>query len=210
MRLIDAINIALNGQAILFAGSGFSHGAMNICKRSFPVGDGLRDTIADDCGATKNRPLATVAQFYIAKKGQDKLIALLKREFSVLETALWHQTLLSLPWKRVYTTNYDSVIEIAAQKNGLTLTTIVPSMRIESNPIDNVCVHFNGHINYLNRDTINNEFKLIDTSYSCDSLEGGEWFELFKSDLQIANAIIVIGYSMQFDLDIKRYSHPQK
>lgn len=204
MNLTDAINIALSGQAILFAGSGFSHGAKNIFKRSFPVGDGLRDIIADDCGASKNRPLATVAQFYTINKGQDRLIELLKKEFSVLSIESWHQTVLSVPWKRIYTTNYDSVIETAAQQNGFTLTTVVPSMRTESNSIDNVCVHFNGHINFLNRETINGEFKLIDTSYSCDSLEGGEWFELFKSDLQIANAIIVIGYSMQFDLDIKR------
>ncbi len=204
MKLTDAINIALSGQAILFAGSGFSYGAENISNRPFPVGDGLRDIIADDCGASKNRPLSTVAQFYTMNKGPDKLIALLKKEFSVSNIASWHKTLLSVPWRRIYTTNYDSVIEAAAQQNGFTLTTTVPSMRIESNSIDNVCVHFNGHINFLNRDTINSEFKLIDTSYSCNSLEGGEWFELFKSDLQIANAIIIIGYSMQFDLDIKR------
>lgn len=204
MNLTDAINAALNGQALLFAGSGFSRGAKNICNRPFPVGDGLRDIIADDCGVPTNKPLATVAQFYTISKGQDNLIALLKREFTVLEIAPWHKILLSVPWKRIYTTNYDSVIEDAAKQNSFALTTIVPSMCIEGNSIDDICVHFNGHISFLNRDTINNEFKLIDTSYSCDSLEGGEWFELFKSDLRIANAIIVIGYSMQFDLDIKR------
>lgn len=204
MKIENAINAALSGQAILFAGSGFSHGAKNIFNKPFPVGNGLRDTIADGCGASKDRPLATVAQFYTLNQGEDKLIELLKKEFSVLHTESWHQTVLSIPWKRIYTTNYDSVIEIAARKNGIALTTIVPSMRIESNSIDNICVHLNGHIDFLNRDTINSEFKLMDTSYSCESLEGGEWFELFKSDLQIANAIIVIGYSMQFDLDIKR------
>ena len=204
MEMENAINAALSGQAILFAGSGFSRGAQNILKHPFPVGDGLRDAIADGCGASKDRPLATVAQFFTLNQGEDKLIELLKREFSVLHTESWHQTLLSIPWKRIYTTNYDSVIETAAQQNGIALSTIVPSMRIEGNSIDNVCVHLNGHIDFLNRDTINNEFKLMDTSYSCESLEGGEWFELFKSDLQIANAIIVIGYSMQFDLDIKR------
>lgn len=210
MKLTDAINIALNGQAILFAGSGFSYGAKNIFKRPFPVGNGLRDIIADDCGASRNRPLAIVAQFYKLNKGPDKLIEMLKKEFSVSSISSWHQTLLAVPWKRIYTTNYDSVIEAAAQQNGFTLTTVVPSMNIENNSIENVCIHFNGHINFFNRDTINNEFKLIDTSYSCDSLEGGEWFELFKSDLEIANAIIVVGYSMQFDLDIKRlFSSPK-
>lgn len=74
MEIEKAINAALNGQAILFAGSGFSHGAKNIFNRSFPVGDGLRDIIADGCEAPKDRPLATVAQFYTLNRGEDNLI----------------------------------------------------------------------------------------------------------------------------------------
>jgi hypothetical protein len=70
--------------------------------------------------------------------------------------------------------------------------------------LHNACIHLNGHVDRLDKHTINNEFKLTDGSYSCDTLEGNEWFELFKGDLQTVKAIVIIGYSMQFDIDIKR------
>ena len=68
MTLVDAINYALSGEAILFAGSGFSYGAKNINKESFRVGDGLRDVIAEDCGIGKTtQSLSVTAQYYIKK-----------------------------------------------------------------------------------------------------------------------------------------------
>ncbi len=78
------------------------------------------------------------------------------------------------------------------------------SQEILNADISSACVHLNGHIDYLDRSTLNNQFKLIDKSYECDVLEGNEWFDLFKGDLQSAKAIIIIGYSMQYDINIKR------
>lgn len=204
MDLEAAINYALEGEALLFAGSGFSYGAKNINGSSFNVGDGLREVIAKDCGVDSTRPLSVISEFYISEKSVDELIALIKGEFTSSDIAPWHKKLLSLPWKRIYTTNYDSIIELAAEKNCRKLTPIVLSDKIHDSDIDNACIHLNGHIDHLNRNTINNEFKLIDTSYSCDALDGNGWFELFKDDLQTARVIIIIGYSMQFDIDIKR------
>lgn len=204
MDLDTAINNALEGQTLLFAGSGFSFGAKNISGGTFNVGDKLRDVIAADCGIGSQRPLPVTSEYYITEKSEDDLIRLLKKEFSVSEVASWHDELLSIPWKRIYTTNYDSVIELAAEHNERKLTPVVLSNNLSDIDLYNVCIHLNGHIDRLNRDTLNNEFKLIDTSYSCDALEGNEWFELFKGDLQTAKSIIIIGYSMQFDIDIKR------
>lgn len=205
MTLVDAINYALSGEAILFAGSGFSYGAKNIKKESFRVGDGLRDAIAKDCGIGETtQSLSVTAQYYIKKKSPQDLISLLKDEFSVYSIEAWHNKLLSLPWKRIYTTNYDSVVETAAKNNTKSMTPVVLSDKLSEQDISNICVHLNGYIDRLNIETLNNEFKLTDTSYSCDVLEGNEWFDLFKEDLISSSAIIIIGYSMQFDLDIKR------
>lgn len=204
MDLNTAINCALEGSALLFAGSGFSYGAKNIKNEKFNVGDALRDVIAKDCGAASTRPLSVVSEFYVSEKSDDELIALLKKEFTLLSVKKWHNEIMSIDWKRVYTTNYDSVIETAATNNAKKLTPIVLSSDISNTDISNICIHINGHIDSLNRNTLNGEFKLIDRSYECDALEGNEWFELFKGDLQTAEAIIIIGYSMQYDIDIKR------
>ncbi len=42
------------------------------------------------------------------------------------------------------------------------------------------------------------------SEYSCDSLVGNPWFEFMINDFKAASMIIVIGYSMKFDIDIKR------
>lgn len=98
MTLMDAINYALSGEAILFAGSGFSYGAKNVKENSFRVGDGLRDVIAKDCGIQNTtQMLSVVAQYYIRKKSDEDLITLLKDEFSVRSVQEWHNELLSLP-----------------------------------------------------------------------------------------------------------------
>lgn len=204
MDINTAINYALEGNAILFAGSGFSYGAKNLNGKSFNIGDGLRDIIAKDCGITSSRPLSVVSEFYISKKSDDELIELLKNEFTLSSIESWHEIIMSVHWKRVYTTNYDSVIENAAAKNSENWTPVVLSQKIADVDINSACVHLNGHIDSLNRNTLNNQFKLTDKSYECETLEGNEWFDLFKGDLQSAKAIIIIGYSMQYDIDIKR------
>lgn len=48
MDINTAINFALKGNAILFAGAGFSYGAKNLNGTSFNLGEGLRDIIAKD------------------------------------------------------------------------------------------------------------------------------------------------------------------
>lgn len=205
MMLNEVILKILSEEAVLFAGSGFSFGAKNLNKKSFPVGDGLRDIIAKDCGIDKTtQSLQATAQYYLKIKGKEKLIELLKREFCVDSIMPWHTELLSLSWKRIYTTNYDSVIETAGKSNGKIITPIVLSDKMRNFDVSKVCVHLNGYIDRLDLNTLDKEFKLTDTSYSCDVLEGNDWFELFKEDLSSAGVILIIGYSMQFDLDIKR------
>ena len=50
MELKEAIQYALEGKAILFAGSGFSHGATNFRGEKFKTGIGLRNSLAKSCG----------------------------------------------------------------------------------------------------------------------------------------------------------------
>ena len=205
MNLETAFNYIFDGDAILFAGSGFSYGAKNIKNESLSVGDGLRDVIAEDCGISSTRPLSVVSQYHIQQyKSATKLINLLKERFTISSIEQWHKDILSVCWKRIYSTNYDSVVELAAKLNSKSISPVVLSNSISNSNIDNVCIHLNGYIDNLDENTLFNEFKLIDTSYSCDDLIGNEWFELFSSDLETAKAIVVIGYSMQYDIDFKR------
>ena len=115
-----------------------------------------------------------------------------------------HRVIMGMQWKRVYTTNYDQVVERASQESGYSRDAMILSDDFETNGKTTICVHLNGYIERLNADKLDSEFKLTDRSYSCDALVGNPWFEFMVNDFEAASAIVVIGYSMQFDVDIKR------
>lgn len=213
MELKNAIEHALDGQAILFAGAGFSYGAKNI-DGEVPSAKKLKRNLLRQMGMaeTSEYSLEIVADFYKKKMSDKALVNELKRQFNIVSVGEHHKIIMEIPWKRVYTTNYDQVVEIASKNcsKKYVRDAIVLSDDFEENTKESICVHINGYIERLNGDKLNNEFKLTDTSYSCDSLIGQRWFDFMVNDFEVASAIIVIGYSMQFDVDIKRlFSAPE-
>ncbi len=205
MNLEQAILYALEQKAILFAGSGFSYGAKNFNDESFKQGDELKSALLKDCGSKESTaPLSTVADFYAEVKSPESLVSFLRTQFNVKSIADWHAKIMSIKWKRVYTTNYDSVIESSSKMAGIDLQPMLVSEETSRYNLSNVCIHLNGYIDFLNTDSLNNEFKLTDYSYSCDSLEGKPGFEFMKNDFKSAKAIIFIGYSLNSDIDILR------
>lgn len=207
MELKNAIEKILDGQAVLFAGSGFSHGAKNKFG-SAPDANALKETLLIKAGLPKNSQynLETISNYFQRKKSSEELISLLRQQYNIVSVAEHHKNIVKLPWKRIYTTNYDQVIEIASRESDSAniITPITVSDPYDEHSKHAVCIHLNGYIERLNKDNINNEFKLTDHSYSCDTLIGNRWFELMSNDFDAASIIIIIGYSMQFDIDIKR------
>lgn len=207
MELNDAIQSALEGKAVLFAGSGFSHGAKNWKDESFKTGKQLKETLAKECGiAQTESDLASVADYYLSLDGhsEESLISFLTDNITLGEIAKHHEILMSLKWKRIYTTNYDQVIEEGAKKNGRLLFPVTVDDPLDCHPKEDVCIHINGSITCLTKETLNCSFKLTDRSYNADTLVGKPWFDFMESDFAAAKAIIVVGFSMQSDIDIKR------
>lgn len=79
-------------------------------------------------------------------------------------------------------------------------------------PIENTsekkyCLHINGTIAKLDKDTIHNSFKLTQSSYiSADTFNNSVWKRRFTDDLEIASVIIFIGYSL-YDIEIEKILH---
>lgn len=207
MNLLDAIQYALEGKAILFAGSGFSYGAENYNHEPLKNGAQLRDCLALTCGIEKtNSSLSSVADYYLRLDGHstDTLISFLLDKFTLGTISESHKTVMSLRWKRAYTTNYDLVIEEGAKYNGRILSSVTLDDSIDAYPKESVCVHINGSISHLTKEMFNTSFKLTDSSYDSDTLIGKPWFDFMERDFISAKAIIVIGFSMQYDIDIRR------
>lgn len=205
MELREAINHALEGQAILFAGSGFSFGAFNLHNKPFKTGIQLRDALARECGIkSTEESLENVSLLYKRKKSPGELVHFLKEEFTLKEISDSHRKIMSVKWKRVYTTNYDRVIEKASEENGYILSPVIVNDAINDFDKSAVCVHINGFIDRLTPSNLDTEFKLTEKSYAHETLNGKPWFELMKADFRAAQAIIVVGFSMKSDIDIQR------
>lgn len=109
-----------------------------------------------------------------------------------------------VPWRRVFTTNYDDVFENACSAVGKRVDVIGPlddSSRISKKSF--ASVHLNGSIRRVDSASIWNDLKLTQQSYDSGSAMEGEWGALFRADLQAAQAVFFVGYSLG-DLDIRR------
>ena len=207
------------GRAVLFVGSGFSMDALSISKdddtneeESMPIAFQLTKMLLNDLGEDfDSNELDVVADYYIHRKGEDALVSLLKDRLTVKEITVHQKIVCSLDWLRVYTTNYDDVIEKGYLANNKYTTSVDTSFNIKDyQKQENICVHLNGMLSNLKSDDLNNSFKLTNSSYvSPESFLNSQWSFLFRKDLERASIIIFIGYSL-YDMDIKKVLNENK
>lgn len=205
MDLNRALEYALNGEAVLFVGAGFSVGATN--SRGLPLKTGGRfaEHLATLAGLPKELSLDEVSEEFLRDRGKDALLTELRGEFSVQSVAETHERISSIPWRRIYTTNYDDVLEVAHKTTSRPVIAVTMSDDVRSIPkrSDTLAIHLNGYVGKLTRSNVTSEIKLTDTSYLTAAISSSEWAVLFRQDLAMASAIFFVGYSL-YDLDIRR------
>lgn len=152
--------------------------------------------------------LAQIANFFIGSyckacpEKLNKFIRMMKETFTVVEVKPYHTTIASLPWRRIYTTNYDNVIEEAAKVNKIHIDSKDLEDRVDMS--SRHCIHINGRIEKLDKESLDKSFKLTSSSYiSHETFYNTEWKKRFMDDIEIAGVIIFIGYSL-YDMDIEK------
>jgi hypothetical protein len=204
MDLNDGMQYAWEGRALMFAGSGFSRGALNLRGKEFKTGRQLAEYLAKKAGMPTSVGLEDAAEEFAEMYGEDSLVKELAEEFGVKQSSPTHAQIARVPWKRIYTTNYDNVIETAYGAEGKRLHSVTLGDDIREIPKDGpLCVHLNGYIGRLSRETLFSDVKLTDTSYLTASVADSPWATLFRQDLESAQAVFFFGYSVS-DLDIRR------
>jgi len=204
------IRLILTGKAIVFAGAGFSVGAVSLIGEKLKLSKDLANEIDKLTGKDSDGDLYDASQEAINLGMEIELIDLLKKLFLIKDIEDWHKSILSLPWRRYYTTNYDNVIEFAGSQNGKHIIPV--SIEDDKEKLqDDISLHINGHIEMLTENTLNSSFKLTESSYlHQDTLNNSPWIDVFESDIKHASAIVFIGYSI-YDYDIKKllFAHKQ-
>nr|WP_319511475.1 SIR2 family protein [uncultured Draconibacterium sp.] len=206
MELKDAIYEILEGNGLLFTGAGASLNATNVKDESLGTLWDLTELLYAKCGLESDGNISNATDEFLEEFGEEELIRLLKDKYTIKEITQEHRTLLSVKWKRIYTTNYDNVIETALVSEHNTAYTSVdiqdrPSFQKDKSKL---VVHLNGYINDLNRETLNNSFKLTESSYLTQDFIDSQWISLFRQDLKVSGANIFVGFSLTSDLDLKR------
>lgn len=206
MSIDEAIDSILSGNCILFTGAGYSFGATNIKNDSPKNGGKLTSFLYSECDIAENDyDLKNASQIYQETHTESKLIGLLRHEFTIKDVSDEHRIIASLPWKRIYTTNYDNALELSFSKEGKLLTAVTLSDKINQY-LDKrtFCVHLNGYIERLTPATLRSEFKLTNSSYLTTDFMKSAWVDLFRHDIQNAKVVLFIGFSCDGDLDISR------
>lgn len=205
------------GKAILFVGAGFSKSGKNINQdKELPLASGLAKIIGDIGNFDDGGDLKFAADYFLnmcclkEPSLSNDLINRLKNIFTIKEAQDEHKSIMKVPWKRVYTTNYDDLVEFSAKNNGLRFDTVDIDDPTEMYSNEKICVHLNGTINRLDESTINTKFKLSQSSYlSSEAFTTSNWNYIFKKDLELSSAIVFVGYSL-YDIEIEKilYENP--
>jgi hypothetical protein len=105
----------LDGSAILFVGAGVSFLSKNKNGDTLPNGDKLKEQLHIETKTRKPFTLEKISSFYVRKLGSAKLYDYLVDTLSVYQVAKELVDFYKLPWRRIYTTNYDNAIEFSRQ-----------------------------------------------------------------------------------------------
>lgn len=205
MEFEDALAAALQGRALAFLGAGFSIGAPAANGLEIPSTVELAARLCAAVGET-GLPYDTAATLYRKRNSSDPhaLASFLAAQFTVDRVEEPHVGFSKVPWRRVYSTNYDNIVELASQKLGIQRL----SLSTASEPSTNDTalpwiVHLHGLPSELSKADKQAPIVIDKTSYlRLEILQTG-WPTQLQADLARADAVFVIGFSFD-DLHLAR------
>lgn len=203
--LESILQLMQTGNGLLFVGAGFSSQAININNTEFKLAKSLSHEICKLGKFDQSDALDYATDYFLENNSKEKLIDFIRTEFSVKEIQESHKKICEFDWLRVYTTNYDEVIETAYKFHGKDIQAVDIEMKADRYlQRKNLCIHLNGHISNLNNQTLENSFKLSMSSYlDPNSFLKSDWGYIFQKDIERSSVLLFIGYSL-YDLDIQR------
>ncbi len=149
-----------------------------------------------------------------SSQGGINLLLLLKELFIVNEAEKVPCEIASAGWRRIYTTNYDNLIEKSLAQSAMLYESVIlediPSDSGKQGKLTQI-VHINGAIERAAERNFQDDFKLTLGSYlAISKFKNSYWGKLFERDVICASAIIFVGYSL-YDAEIRDllYNFPE-
>lgn len=183
-----------------------------MAERVFPLGSSLCKRLIEDGeidvtndNESDQEDLGYISERYLETNSKQDLLSFLKREFTCKRYSDTQKTISQITWKRIYTTNYDNIIESASLALSIQRESIDPDKR----PSDvlqysNSIIHMNGYIGNVTEEKLDSTFKLLTSSYQKRTIPDSDWAISLHNDIQNAKCLIFIGYSLNYDLELQQ------
>lgn len=185
------------GSSILFLGSGFSLGATNIANGNPPNGRGLRRHFIQQLRLPEDTDydLQVLTEEFAAddaKKLRDELY----RIFRLTALTGGQGKILSQPWRRIYSTNYDDAVELHRLNSKVPPNAYDVSEPVPNKLADGAIVHLHGSIRLITPENVRHSLVLGEASYVNQYVVRSPWYDQFQRDLAFATAFYIVGYSL--------------
>lgn len=196
MNVVDLVNVDPS-TSVLFVGSGFSLGGKNLYGQTPPNGSGLRRHMIETLRLPPDTQydLQVLAEEFAADD-EDRLYDELYNLFHITDPGAAQTKLLKEKWLRVYTTNYDNLIEVAQRANRHSTFAYTTEDNLPNKLAPNSIVHLHGSIDRLRNANVLDQIVLGETSYVRQYLSKSPWYTQFQHDIRFATNLFIVGYSL--------------
>lgn len=205
---LPAVTTIEAGASILFLGAGFSADAKNIHDLEIKDVSGLIDYLLNEVGEPPDGyDLDSAAEEYVryyGKKGPDKITEALHSNFRSKTFTDAQRLIVCQPWYRIYTSNYDDVVENICAEEKKPITTrevsdpVSPPMRDTTQ-----LIHIYGNITRASADEFKKHFLLTETQRDESPFIKSPWMRRFHDDVLTAGSVVFVGFSLN-DIDLRR------
>lgn len=201
----DAFFSIFSGKALLFLGAGFSKGAKSLSLdgqqlTDFPGGQELAADLMKDLGENVTESLDRCAEYYESKKSRAQLLSTLAKRLDVKSVADFQKNILSCPWNRIYTTNYDNIISnsksLPKKLRNIGLKDKIP--HYTNSTIE--CLYINGYLDMVSPKESSITITREDYA-STDNEQRKDIIRMFRTDVSMVEHVFFLGYSI-YDIEV--------
>ncbi|MCF1470998.1 MULTISPECIES: SIR2 family protein [Rhizobium/Agrobacterium group] len=203
---LPAISEIEAGTSVLFLGAGFSAEAINTNDEKIKDVTALIAYLLEKVGilSADGYDLDTAAEEFQREHGNEATIVALHKNFRTKVCTPDQAMVVTQPWRRIYTTNYDDVIETICSDSRKPLTKHTVSDPVsEPMPGTTQLLHIHGDIGRASAEEFAKSFLLSERQRDNSPFLDSPWMRAFHNDMLAASSVIFVGFSLT-DIDIRR------
>ena len=195
--------------SILFLGAGFSQGARNIRGEDVPAGNGLKTELARILGVSSSEYTLETLVEEVNFHQDLNLYRVLYQLFTVTKLQAHHTDILKLPWRRIYTTNYDDAVEYHHSQNSHAIHSYTYGDQKPRKFLHGSIIHLHGAIRSTTEENILQQIILNESSYIRMHFDKSPWYDEFIRDMKFCDACFFVGYSLRdYHISALLLQHP--